>query len=894
MHPEPMRITKTLFLFLFLFKLAGAEPTKVEPDLFKLADDNLEITVWASSPMFGNPTNMDIDAQGRIWVAEGMNYRNFKGRDGKAGKNADSPEREGGDQIVVLEDTNGDGKADSSHVFVQEAGFAAPLGIAVIDNKIIVSQPPDLIVYTDVDRNARFDPKIDKREVLLTGFGGKDHDHSLHSVTVGPNGQWYFNHGNMGSNVTDKEGWNLKAGSAYQMKTIAGHPSSDGHVYVGGVALRMNPDGTGLRPIGHNFRNSYEQTVTSFGDVFQNDNDDPPACRVTWLMEYGNAGFSSNDGKRSWKTDQRIGQDTPTAEWRQEDPGSMPPGDVYGGGSPTGIVYYELGALGEKYRGLLLSCEPGRNTIFGYFPKPDGGGFQLERFIFLTTNPTKDFAGSDFIIRSKSADDAKIHHLFRPSDISVGPDGAIYIADWFDARVGGHSTRDKTRSGTIYRIAPKGKKLTVPKFDMSSLKGQIAAFKNPAVNVRGTAFYYLKKRGVRAVSSVKALLYDPNPYIQARATFLLAQLGRKGIAVVEPRLKHRDPQMRIAAFRALRYVDSNVLKHAARLARDDNAGVRREAALALRDISYVVCGDILEDIAKGYDGVDRSYLEAFGTACSGKETEMYERLKKSFKPGSPLKWDDRFTNIAWRLHPLTSITAMKQRALATSLPYAKRKQAMVAIGVQSHRRAAVAMAEIAKNSEGETKAQAMEWVNKRSNNAWKDFDPKAMVSGQKTEKIPYQDSIVPTVMGTPSTLPSLKKILALKPDAARGKMLAARCIMCHRINGQGVEFGPTLTGIGKIQSRENIATAIVTPSADLAHGFIGEEVKTKNGKTLQGFISAEGDPILLRTFGGAEVAIDANDIAGRTKLKKSLMISAENMGLSAQDVRDIVEYLKIQ
>ena len=82
----------------------------------------------------------------------------------------------------------------------------APLGVAVIDNKIVVSQPPDLIVYTDVDRNLRFDPAVDKREVLLTGFQGKNHDHSLHSVTVGPDGKWMFNSGNTGGMFTDKSG----------------------------------------------------------------------------------------------------------------------------------------------------------------------------------------------------------------------------------------------------------------------------------------------------------------------------------------------------------------------------------------------------------------------------------------------------------------------------------------------------------------------------------------------------------------------------------------------------------------------------------------------------------------------------------------------------------------
>ena len=191
-----------------------------------IVPEGLEVKLWAKSPLFYNPTNMDIDHKGRIWVAEGRNYR---------GKRT----QPNGDRIVVVEDKNADGIAESSHVFVQEMRFISPLGISVVDNKIIVAQPPDLIVYTDVNRNLRFDPELDKREVLLTGFDGKNHDHSLHSVTVGPNGQYYLNFGNKGAQVTDKDGWQLNAGSFYSMKNISGKPSSDGQVYLGGVAFRL-------------------------------------------------------------------------------------------------------------------------------------------------------------------------------------------------------------------------------------------------------------------------------------------------------------------------------------------------------------------------------------------------------------------------------------------------------------------------------------------------------------------------------------------------------------------------------------------------------------------------------------------------------------------------------
>ena len=103
-----------------------------------------------------------------------------------------------------------------THTFVQEPALIAPLGVSVIDNKVVVAQPPDLIVYTDVDRNLRFDPAVDKREVLLTGFQGINHDHSLHSVTVGPDGKWVFNSGNMGAMFTDRSGKTFRIFGSYR------------------------------------------------------------------------------------------------------------------------------------------------------------------------------------------------------------------------------------------------------------------------------------------------------------------------------------------------------------------------------------------------------------------------------------------------------------------------------------------------------------------------------------------------------------------------------------------------------------------------------------------------------------------------------------------------------
>ena len=162
--------------------------------------------------------------------------------------------------------------------------------------------------------------------------------------------------------------------------------SDDGRVWTGGLGLRIEPDGTRLTVLAHNFRNAYELAVDSFGDLWQNDNDDQVmTCRTTWLMEGANAGYFSADGSRYWQADRRPGQDTFTAHWHQEDPGVLPAGDNTGAGAPAGVVRYESDQLGARYRGLLLSADAGRNVIFGYLPKAQGAGFALERSDFLSS-----------------------------------------------------------------------------------------------------------------------------------------------------------------------------------------------------------------------------------------------------------------------------------------------------------------------------------------------------------------------------------------------------------------------------------------------------------------------------------------------------------------------------
>lgn len=859
------------------FDATRVKPEHLDTSMFKIPE-GLEISVWATSPMLFNPSNMDVDAAGRIWVAEGVNYRRHSGRS-----------REG-DAIRVLQDTDGDGKADSSHVFVREKELECPLGVAVFDNVVLVSNTPNLIMYTDVNRDLKFDPAVDRREVLLTGFEKPQHDHSLHSVYAGPDGRWYFSNGNCGAKFSDKSGNTFRIGGGYLNNDYTGEKSDDGHVYVGGFTASIDPSGHNARILGHNYRNSYEGVRNSLGDMFLNDNDDPPACRVSHLIEGGSFGFFSADGKRQWRADKRSGQSIPVAEWRQDDPGSIPAGDVYGGGAPTGMCFYENGALDAKWNGLLLSCETGRNVVYGYLPKPDGAGMKLERFDFCTTNTTGVFKGSDFVGGANNLSDER-HTLFRPSDVCVGTDGAIYISDWFDKRTGGHQDTDETCSGTIYRIAPKGFKSSISDLKMDSVEAQITALKSPANNVRHVAFTKLKEKGASVRRAVAAVMNDANPMVAARAVWLLAQLGEEGTQSVRVWLESENATQRLVALRALRAAHSDVLDLLSTMAHDESPAVRREVAVAMRDVPFAQSKNMLIELAKRYDGKDRSYLEAFGIGCSGKEADVWAALKK-IMDGDALEWSESFARLTWRLHPAAAVADLQKRASSAKLTQIERKLALDTLAFTPDASAAQAMLAVAKDKETPIHADAMWWLINRSTNDWTSY---GITTELKNQGIFDPTSAKLITIETPPAIPSnikLEEVLKLKGDAKQGSSLVVRCVMCHQLNNQGVEFGPNLQGWGISQPTDIIAQALIEPSKDIAHGFDGMEIVTKDGIKIHGMILAEGDILIVRSMGGQTQFVPKERIASKKKMDRSLMMSATMLGMTAQDVADIVAYLR--
>lgn len=908
---------------------------------------DMEVTLWAESPLLYNPTNMDIDAKGRVWVTEAVNYRDFNN---KPEKRLNHPN---GERIIILEDTDQDGKADKSTVFVEDKAMISPLGITVLGNKVYVAAAPNLIVYTDENG----DDKADKKEILLTGFGGKDHDHSLHSGVAGPDGNYYFNVGNAGPHVvTDKSGWTLRSGSLYtggtpyNLKNEGNQKSDDGKVYVGGMAFRMGKDGKNLKVLAHNFRNSYEVAVDSYGNMWQNDNDDQViACRTSFVQEGGNAGYFSADGTRSWQADRRPGQDMFTASWHLEDPGLMPSGDNTGSGSPTGVHVYEGDAFGDKYRGMLLSCEAGRNVIFNYFPKAKGAGFELNRNDLVSSQGLQSNERYEWFETDKDT-----RKWFRPSDVCSGTDGSIYIADWYDPIVGGHAMRDTVGLGRIYRVVPKGKKLGPPKIDLSTVAGQIEALKNPAQNVRNLGFETLKAGGENSIEAVMAMINSSNPYHQARAIWLLAQLGQKGISETEKLLSHPNSNIRLVAFRALKphYGDNMALYH--KMNAETDPAILRDMAIAMRDIPFVNSKAIIENIIKKYNGNDPWLLEAIGTASFQKEEPVYTLINNLYGNN----WPDQKSDLLWRLHPSSAVNDLAKRANEPSLSENERKRMLTALAFVKDKSAALAMIELTKSNLKDVSDLAFYWVNFRRNNDWaellnwdemadktmtanylkqleqskimqnekadmptrlkiaKDLAKDAdggniiidLISNWQINKAEIKEAIASEIFNNPSinvrTLASqffarsgspikMEMVTRMKANATAGKTIfTSYCTNCHRHGEDGKDIGPDLTNIHQKFDKLNLMDAIVNPSASMVFGYESYNITTKKGQNYIGFILGDnGTKTTLKDAAGQSITIRNDQIVSKEKSKTSLMPNPIDMGLKEQELADLSAYL---
>jgi putative membrane-bound dehydrogenase-like protein len=583
--------------------------------------EGLEASLFASeasNPPMLNPTSIDIDHLGRIWVCEVVNYRHRNG------------ERKEGDRILILEDTTGDGVADKQTVFHQGHDVDSAHGICVLPTpsgkgtKIIVSCGDSVFFLHDDDG----DLKSDRKELLFTGIEGAQHDHGIHAFHFGPDGKLYFNFGNSGRRIKDKDG--------KQIVDLSGREVHDHRKpYQEGMVFRCNMDGSEFETLGWDFRNNWEVAVDSFGTLWQSDNDDDGnrGVRINYVMEFGNFGYRDEMNGAAWNSPRtNLETEIPLRHWHLNDPGVVPNLLQTGAGSPTGICVYEGDLLPKVFHNQIIHCDAGPNVVRAYPAMKDGAGYSAETVNILL-----------------GARD----NWFRPSDVCVAPDGSLIVADWYDPGVGGHRMGDADR-GRLFRLAPPNSPYKSPKVDVSTADGAIAALKSPNEAVRYLAWTALHALGEKAVPALtKVFESDANPRVRARAMWLLGKIEGKGPQAVAKAIIDKDPDIRIAGLRLARELRGkmDLTPVLQTLVNDPAAEVRRDCAIALNQYASAKQPEFWATLANKYEGNDRWYLEALGIGAYNNWDaciKAWQDLKPSSASATDPWLDPAKRDIVWR------------------------------------------------------------------------------------------------------------------------------------------------------------------------------------------------------------------------------------------------------
>jgi len=582
-----LSISRTLLVIAIVAPvLASTARAQLAPaDSFALLhpSDGFEVELWASEPDVNNPTSVDVDSRGRVWIAEGQNYRLWHNRHLKRAA--------GTDRIKIVEDADGDGRADRVTVFAENV-FPVPMGIAIEELydergdytgcRLYVGNSPDVLVLEDTDG----DDRADRRFPLLTGFGGIDSDHGVHGMTLALDGRLYFTHGD--GRYGDPRQYEKKGDVIYDVVDRSGRRIV--HRQRGeGTVLVVDLDGTHLEILATGFRNNYGACVDSWGHPFISDNDDDGrrGCRTAWVLPGGHYGYRTPVSSHHWAEDL---------------PGIVPKLVGTGNGSPGGIVTCEGAWLGERYEHAVLQIDAVTRQVNAHPLTRVGAALRTEY---------------EYLLRSEDA-------WSRPIDAAFGPDGALYVVDWYDAGVGGNGFADRT-TGRVFRLARKGKAAKRRVEEFGSVEGLARALASPVMATRFAARQSLaRRRDSEALRAMRDLVRTAAPHLRARALHAVDAMGASGDLTLRQALSDADPRQRELALRLMtrRWRRSGPSKpfprHLLRAARDADAGVRRELLTALRHARGADVESSLADLAASWDGQDRHYLEALRLAFAGR------------------------------------------------------------------------------------------------------------------------------------------------------------------------------------------------------------------------------------------------------------------------------------
>jgi len=475
------------------------------------------INLFASEedfPDLANPVQFTFDARGRLWVTTMQSYPMYL------------PGTPVNDKILILEDTDGDGRADKQTVFADK--LHVPTGIEFGCGGVFVAQQPNLMFLQDTDG----DDRADVRELVLHGFDSADSHHSISAFTYDQGGALYFEEGTFHHTQVETPYGPRRCANAGVFRWEPRTWRFDVFVSYGFA----NPWGHVVDAWGQNFIADASPGANYFGAAFSGDVDYP--------NKHGNL---KQFLTKQWR---------PTAGCELVSSRNFPP---------------------EAQGNYLLNNCIGFQGVLQYKIREDGSGFAADPV--------------DPLLRSTDPN-------FRPVDIEFGPDGALYLCDWFNPLVGHmqHNLRDPNRDhkhGRIWRVVyTKNPLVKAPQIADEPIAALLALLKNePEERTRYRVRMELWNRDTDEVTAeLASWIAGLAPDDPSREHHLLEALWlRQAHDAVDEKLlmqmlRSPEPRARAAATRVLCYWRDRVANPIALLRRqagDEHPRVRLEAVRAL-------------------------------------------------------------------------------------------------------------------------------------------------------------------------------------------------------------------------------------------------------------------------------------------------------------------------
>jgi putative membrane-bound dehydrogenase-like protein len=936
-----------------------------------------KIELVACEPDVVDPVAMCFDEKGRLFVAEMRGYPN-----GGVGTGHETRGR-----IRCLEDKDGDGYFETCTTFAE--GLRFPMGLLPYKGGLLVAVAPDLLYLQDTDG----DGKADKTTVLYTGFNLANIQQMVNSLQWGLDNWVYGCAGSDGGVVRSSEKPNApevslrNRGLRFQ-PWIPGslEPTSSGGQY-----------GLTADDYGHWFTNTNSQHLRQIvlPDHYLRRNPYLPVSAVTLdIPEHGPAA--------------RVYRISPFEPWRVErttrraggaDAKRFPSTELVPGGyftSACSPLVYTADLFPREYRGNVFVCDPANNLVHREVLVEKGAVFSARR-----VDPDVEFLAST-------------DNWFRPVHLSVGPDGAIYVLDFYREVIetplslpDDIKTRLNLESrgrGRIWRIAPEGfKPSKMPDLSKATTTELADALVKPNSWWRLTAQRLIVERQMKeAVPAIRKRLKDAAGK-PGRANLLWALQGLGELTANDALLAFDDPEsgMREQALKlAEPFLASQPVlqKRAERLERDPSARVRFQLAFSAayldpqrrhavlkalfgeRDDPWIptaalssagtdatalifglvsvdekVPAPVLTRLAaivgargdqaevtrllalvageKGTIAEQAAIFEGLGQGMRNTKTPLSAWIANPPKEAEDAvaKLRERFTKAAETVRDVSR--QAPERVGAANLlalgPFDIAGPALAAAltpatpgDVQSAAVKALAAHPDTKVSElllknwnaygPALRREVLDVLTARPDRAVKlleavekqtvaasELDP-ARVQQLKAHPNAAVRSKAAAVLKVSVNADRAKvvveyaKALELKGEAARGKgVFKMHCAACHKLDGVGHDVGANLLAALPNKSGEDLLVAVFDPNREVDPRYVNYQATVADGRVLNGVIVAETPTsVTLRRGDGAEDTILRANLESMRSTRLSLMPEGLEKQLSHQDVADLFAYLR--